>query len=180
MKTILRQKREQISASLNQEKKEEVKEEPAVPQLDMLQRRKLLFIESSSEESSDWDMSDWDCLLTNSSQLRNKYNKFSTVRTRFLYSYISPINTHFSHQEAAVSLLLFLDSSYKTSISVPSTLSIHQIIHHHIQPIHHSPFPSLPNQAWGLNIPSTSHPQSSLSSVHILYQNEDDSFASYY
>ena len=103
MKSILRQKREQLSASMQQQEKNEIKEEkpnqtiqtqtqtsqqPQQPQqLDLLQRRKLLFIDSSSsDESSDWDMSDYLCLFKQTIQLRNKYNKFSTVRTRFLYS----------------------------------------------------------------------------------------------
>lgn len=93
VKSILRQKREQLSASLKQEAKEEAspripepQQEPQ-PQLDMLQRRKLLFIESSSsDDSSDWDMSDYICLLNKYHQLRKRYNKFSTVRTKFLYS----------------------------------------------------------------------------------------------
>lgn len=110
MKSILRQKREQLSASMQLQEKNEIKEEkpnqtiqtqtqtsqqqPQQPQqqqqpqqLDLLQRRKLLFIDSSSsDESSDWDMSDYLCLFKQTIQLRNKYNKFSTVRTRFLYS----------------------------------------------------------------------------------------------
>ena len=107
VKSILRQKREQLSASMQQQEKNEINEEkpnqtiqtqtqtsqqqpqqPQQPQqLDLLQRRKLLFIDSSSsDESSDWDMSDYLCLFKQTIQLRNKYNKFSTVRTRFLYS----------------------------------------------------------------------------------------------
>ena len=103
VKSILRQKREQLSASMQQQETNEIKEEkpnqtiqtqtqtsqqPQQPQqLDLLQRRKLLFIDSSSsDESSDWDMSDYSCLFQQTIQLRNKYNKFSTVRTRFLYS----------------------------------------------------------------------------------------------
>ena len=103
VKSILRQKREQLSASMQQQETNEIKEEkpnqtiqtqtqtsqqPQQPQqLDLLQRRKLLFIDSSSsDESSDWNMSDYSCLFQQTIQLRNKYNKFSTVRTRFLYS----------------------------------------------------------------------------------------------
>ena len=102
MKSILRQKREQLSSSMQQQETNEIKEEKPnqtiqtqtqtqtsqqPQQLDLLQRRKLLFIDSSSsDESSDWDMSDYSCLFQQTIQLRNKYNKFSTVRTRFLYS----------------------------------------------------------------------------------------------
>ena len=100
VKSILRQKREELSASMQQQETNEIKEEKPnqtiqtqtqtsqqPQQLDLLQRRKLLFIDSSSsDESSDWDMSDYSCLFQQTIQLRNKYNKFSTVRTRFLYS----------------------------------------------------------------------------------------------
>ena len=100
VKSILRQKREQLSAPMQQQETNEIKEEKPnqtiqtqtqtsqqPQQLDLLQRRKLLFIDSSSsDESSDWDMSDYSCLFQQTIQLRNKYNKFSTVRTRFLYS----------------------------------------------------------------------------------------------
>ena len=92
MKSILRQKREQLSASMQLQETNEIKEEkpnqtiqiqtqtsqqpqqPQQPQqLDLLQRRKLLFIDSSSsDESSDWDMSDYSCLFQQTIQLRNK------------------------------------------------------------------------------------------------------------
>ena len=84
MKSLLRKHREEISKSAVVETEtesapSEVKpalvEESKVsvvggndgqpaPGLDLLQRRKLLFIESSSSsDSSDWEMSDYSCLL---------------------------------------------------------------------------------------------------------------------
>lgn len=74
VRNILRQRREQQGTSepkpivkeeppkVAQEpvKEEPVKEPPKTPEPDLLQRRKLLFVESSSSsDSSDWSMSDW-------------------------------------------------------------------------------------------------------------------------
>lgn len=83
MKSLLRKHREEISKSAVVETEaepapSEVKPAPVeeskvsvvggndgqpAPGLDLLQRRKLLFIESSSSDSSDWEMSDCLCLL---------------------------------------------------------------------------------------------------------------------
>ena len=86
VKSLLRKRREEIKKSLGespvpspQPEAKTVKEVSAQPEvsvgerryaqpaqnLDLLQRRKLLFIESSSSESSDWDMSDWSLCSTN-------------------------------------------------------------------------------------------------------------------
>lgn len=88
VKSLLRKRREEIKKSLGespvpspQPEAKTVKEVSAqlevsvgerhyaqpAQNLDLLQRRKLLFIESSSSESSDWDMSDWSLCSTNSS-----------------------------------------------------------------------------------------------------------------
>lgn len=77
VKSLLRKRRDEITKSLTTEPapspQPEVKPTSAQPvevsvvgrshkqptkNLDLLQRRKLLFIESSESESSDWDMSD--------------------------------------------------------------------------------------------------------------------------